>query len=74
MRNTMVDWRMERGLTQTQLAQAMMELARKYSLDVQVGQKDISRWETGQIEPSISRVLLMAEVLGTSADDLFFIK
>jgi transcriptional regulator with XRE-family HTH domain len=74
MQNTIAFWRKERGMNQTELAQSMAELAKRSGLELQVGQKDVSRWETGQVEPSISRVLLMAEVLGVSVESLFSLK
>ena len=47
------------GLTQAQLAEA-----------IGCKQKDVSRWEAGQIEPGGRIVKKMAQVLGCSMDDL----
>jgi transcriptional regulator with XRE-family HTH domain len=47
------------GLSQAQLAEAIC-----------CKQKDISRWEAGQIEPGVLIVKKMAAALGCSMDDL----
>lgn len=47
------------GLSQAQLAEA-----------IGCKQKDISRWEAGQIEPGVLIVKKMAQALGCSMDDL----
>lgn len=47
------------GLTQAQLAEA-----------IGCKQKDVSRWEAGQIEPGVLIVKKMAKALGCSMDDL----
>lgn len=51
--------RQRAGMTQTQLAEA-----------IGVKQKDVSRWEAGQIEPGVLIVKKMAQALGCSMDDL----
>ena len=47
------------GMTQAQLAAA-----------IGCSQKDVSRWEAGQIEPGVLTVKKMAQALGCSMDDL----
>lgn len=47
------------GLTQAQLAEA-----------IGCKQKDVSRWEAGQIEPGVLIVKKMAQALGCSMNDL----
>lgn len=47
------------GMTQVQLAAALG-----------CHQKDIARWESGQIEPGVLTVKKMAQALGCSMDDL----
>ena len=51
--------RMDAGLTQTQLANA-----------IGVGQKDISRWETGVRNPKTDNLKKIADVLNCKIDDL----
>lgn len=51
--------RMERGLTQAQLA----DMVGCYT-------KDISRWETGKHKPSIAAMLKIARALGCQIEDL----
>ena len=51
--------RQRAGMTQAQLAEA-----------IGCKQKDVSRWEAGQIEPGVLTVKKMAQVLGCSMDDL----
>lgn len=51
--------RQRAGLTQAELAQIMG-----------CKQKDISRWEAGQIEPGVLTVKKMAQALNCSMDDL----
>jgi len=51
--------RQRAGMTQAQLAAA-----------IGCKQKDVSRWEAGQIEPGVLTVKKMAQVLGCSMDDL----
>lgn len=51
--------RQRAGMTQAQLAEA-----------IGCKQKDVSRWEAGQIEPGVLTVKKMAHVLGCSMDDL----
>lgn len=47
------------GMTQAQLAAA-----------IGCKQKDVSRWEAGQIEPGVLIVKKMAQALGCSMDEL----
>ena len=47
------------GVTQKELAEHL-----------QVNQKDISRWETGERTPSVMTFAEICRVLGASADDL----
>ena len=51
--------RQRAGMTQAQLAEA-----------IGCKQKDVSRWEAGQIEPGVLTVKKMAQALGCSMDDL----
>ena len=51
--------RKEKGLTQSALAAA-----------VGVRQKDISRWESGAIKPSIGTLMKLSVVFGCSIDSL----
>lgn len=51
--------RMERGLTQAQLAEL-----------TGCTQKDISRWETGERNPSTKSLLKLAKVLGCPMENL----
>lgn len=51
--------RIERGLTQAQLAERIGCFA-----------KDISRWETGERNPSAKSLILLAKALQCSMEDL----
>ena len=51
--------RQRAGMTQAQLAEA-----------IGCKQKDVSRWEAGQIEPGVLTVKKMAQALGCSMEDL----
>lgn len=51
--------RQRAGMTQAQLAEA-----------IGCKQKDVSRWEAGQIEPGVLTVKKMAQALGCIMDDL----
>ena len=51
--------RQRAGMTQKQLAEA-----------IGCKQKDVSRWEIGQIEPGVLTVKKMAQALGCTMDDL----
>lgn len=58
--STLARLRMDRGLTQGQLAEK-----------VGCYPKDISRWETGERTPSTKSLLKLASALGCSLDELF---
>lgn len=51
--------RMERGMTQGQLAEKIGKR-----------QKDVSRWESGDVKPGMQTLLLLAKALECSLDDL----
>lgn len=57
--STLARLRMERGLTQNQLAGMVGCYA-----------KDISRWETGERHPKVSALQKLAAALGCSVEDL----
>lgn len=63
MNNRIKEIREERNLSQEELAKR-----------VKCGQANISRWENGICSPSLSYVVLIADVLGCSIDEIAYRK
>lgn len=59
MNNKIKQIRLSKNLTQQQLAEK-----------IGVNQKDISRWETGERNPKLDKLKLIAEALECKLDDL----
>jgi transcriptional regulator with XRE-family HTH domain len=55
------------GLTQGELAEAISKLDPEHAVD----KTSISQWETGRASPAGGRIVLVAEVLDCSIDELY---
>lgn len=59
MKESLKVMRIERGITQEQLAKKL-----------NISLKTISHWETGYTEPSVSQLISLADIYSVSLDEL----